>query len=349
MQTFGQAKPPQGVIFDSDLGNRVESVMALALLYGLDGRNEIRMVSVSVSKPSLESAALAEVMGRFYAGAVSGAFAAVGRTLPVGMADPDSSAGATPLLQAVLGRRNPDGSPAYQHGIHHPNDTAEVLALIRNALTSQHDQNCVMILAGPATNYARLLGVAGAREWIARKSKALIVAAGRFEGDGVCPNIAADPAAARRLFAEWPVPVIAAGAELGDVARYPGSSIERDFAWTQAHPAVDAYRAGGAMPFDAPAREMAAALYAGRPSDSSFKLSENGTITVDSAGRTRFAASADGRHRYLIAGAAQRDAMTKAFVELASAKPVPRVPRFRQPPAQQQQQQPQAPAAPPKP
>ena len=50
MQFFGQGKPAVGVIFDSALGNHVEDALALALLYGVDGKNEARMVSVTVSK-----------------------------------------------------------------------------------------------------------------------------------------------------------------------------------------------------------------------------------------------------------------------------------------------------------
>ena len=44
-------------------------------------------------------------------------------------------------------------APALPHGIKNLNDTAEIPALIRNAFTSQYDQNCIVVLAGPATNW----------------------------------------------------------------------------------------------------------------------------------------------------------------------------------------------------
>ena len=79
MQFPGQGKPPVGIIFDSDMGNRIDTALAMSLLYGLDGKNEARVVSISVSKSTLKSAALCEAIGRFYAGAVNGGFASVRR------------------------------------------------------------------------------------------------------------------------------------------------------------------------------------------------------------------------------------------------------------------------------
>ena len=45
----------------------------------------------------------------------------------------------------------------YSRGIHKLNDTADPVAVIRNALSAQFDQNAVVVMAGPATNLVRLL------------------------------------------------------------------------------------------------------------------------------------------------------------------------------------------------
>ena len=50
MQFLGKVKPPVGILFDSDMGTRIDNALALALLYGLDGKNEARMVGLSVSR-----------------------------------------------------------------------------------------------------------------------------------------------------------------------------------------------------------------------------------------------------------------------------------------------------------
>jgi hypothetical protein len=173
MQFPGQGKPPVGIIFDSDMGANIDNALALALLYGFDGKNEARVVSVSVSKSNLRAAAFCEVVGRFYSGAVSGAFGGFARTLPVGLSTDGKIPEDTPMLTVPLAKRNADGTPVYDSGIHKLNDTAEVSALIRNALTAQHDQNSIVVLAGPATNLVKVLDVPGAKELISQKVRIL--------------------------------------------------------------------------------------------------------------------------------------------------------------------------------
>jgi hypothetical protein len=91
---------------------------------------------------------------------------------------------------------------------------------------------------------------------------------------------------------------------------------------------------------------MCTVLHAVRPKETYFQVSEPGTITVGDDGSTRFAARADGKHRHLIVDPAKKELVAKTLIEIASAKPVPRQPRFRRPDAQQQQQKQ---AVPPKP
>jgi inosine-uridine nucleoside N-ribohydrolase len=343
-----QVKPPLGVIFDCDLGNSIDDALALALLYGFDGKNEARAVAVSVSKPNLKAAAFCDAIGRFYAGEVSGAFNAAGRTLPVGLTTEGKSPEDTPMLTEPLAKRTADGKPVYPNGIETVIDTADPMAVIRNALTSQHPQNCVMVLTGPATNLAKVLNLPGVKDLIVAKAKTLVIAAGSYPGGSPEPQIKTDLEAAIKLFAEWPGPIVAVGQEIGDKLSYPGVSIEKDFAWSPAHPVADAYRAYKAMPYDAPASAMAAVLYAVRPQEGYFKLSEPGVIAVQPDGRTKFTASASGKHRHLILDEAQQEKIIKTYTEIASAKPVPR-PRFRRPLQQQDQVQTPPPAAPTKP
>jgi len=341
MQFSGQGKPPLGIIFDSAMGASIDSALALALLYGLEGKGAARLTSISVSKSNLKAAAFCEAVGRFYAGATSPEFRAFFRGLPVGMAVDGRMSEDTPMLTVPLEKMNAEGAPVYTHGIHKVNDTAEVTALIRNAFTAQQDQNCVVVLGGPATNLIKVLDLPGVKEVITRKVRFLAVAGGAYPDGPPEFNIQNDIAAAKKLFAEWPTPIVASGYEIGDALRFPAASIEKDFAWTSAHPVVDAYRAYKPMPYDAPTWDMAVVLYAVRPEEGYFKLSEPGTIRVLDDGRTKFTASPDGKQRYLILDSDQKDRIVKVYTEMASAKPVPRAPRFR---TQQKQK-----AEPPKP
>jgi inosine-uridine nucleoside N-ribohydrolase len=240
----------------------------------------------------------------------------------------------TPLFK-LLEKRNEKGEKVYQHGIERMIDTAEVAPLLRNALTAQQDGNSMVVMVGPATNMAELLELPGAKDWIAKKVKYLSMMGGAYPVSTEPEfNIKADIKAAQKLFAEWPTPIVASGFEVGNELRYPVSSIENDFGYNNNHPVADAYRIAEKMPYDAQCWDPTSVLYAVRPDAGYFKLSEPGTISVSNDGNTKFTPGAGGKHRYLILDPAQKESVIKTFVELASAKPVPRVPRFRRPPEQ---------------
>jgi len=228
MQFPGQGKPSVGIVFDSDLGNGVDAALALALLYGLEGKGEARLVSNSTTISNLKSAAFADVLARFYAGPppAAGAFGGFQRPLPpIGMAGNGNLSGDTAVLKAVLDKTTADGMPAYSHGINRLNDTADPVPLIRNAMTAQYDENCMVVLAGPATNLVKVMDLPGGLELIGRKVKLLALAAGSYPDGRADPRVKADVAAAKRLLAEWPTPIVAVGTEVGDGLPFPGSSI----------------------------------------------------------------------------------------------------------------------------
>src|SRR6266403_749110 len=106
-----QAKPPVGVVFDTGM-SRIDDALAMSLLYGFDGKNEVRLVALTVSRSNLKAAAYCELVGQFYAGAVSGAYNAVGRTLPVGMTIGGKLSGDLPFFTAPFERKDAEGKPA---------------------------------------------------------------------------------------------------------------------------------------------------------------------------------------------------------------------------------------------
>ena len=68
MQTSGRGavRPPIGIAFDGDFGNRLDALLAVAMLNGLTAKTQARRISLSVSRPSLISAQLADVVAGFY-------------------------------------------------------------------------------------------------------------------------------------------------------------------------------------------------------------------------------------------------------------------------------------------
>lgn len=328
--------PPVGIVFDCDMGNAIDDVLALAMLYGFSGNKEAeaRLVSVSVTKSNLLAAAFCDALALFYRKASLAALEAAGgpklpdyllrrRGLPIGYSDKGWMPDDSPMLARPLSRRDSAGEPLYPHEVEDVNDTAMPGPLMRNALTAQHDQNCIVVLTGPATNLAELLDLPNAKPLIEAKVRMLVMMGGAYP-DGVPEfNIKSDIDAARKLFAEWPTPIVASGFEVGEGLAYPAESIETDFAWAEDHPVVDAYRAFEAMPYDTPTWDLTAVLYAVRPDGGYFQLSDPGTISVLDDGRTRFIPSPNGGHRYLILDPAQKANVVQTYREWVSAQPDP--------------------------
>jgi hypothetical protein len=323
----GAARPPIGIAFDGDLGNRIDAMLAVAMLNGLAAKTQARRITLSVSRPSLASAQIADVVAAFYRGrpmaGPGGGIGAASEGL-IGLPASANGSGEAPTFAAILSRKAADGTPNYTSSITGLVNTAESSVMIRNLILAQHDGNAAIVLAGPATGLVRILDLYRSGPQITAKCRMLVVAAGAFPAGAAEASIKADVAAAKRLFAEWPTPIVAVGSEVGDALPYPGASIEKDFAWSPAHPVVDAYRAYKPMPYDAPAPALAAVLQAALPDEKYFTLSEPGTISVLDDGRTRFAPQAEGKHRYLIVDPAQKARVLTQFTSLVPAPPAPR-------------------------
>jgi hypothetical protein len=270
-------RPPTAVVFDCSIHDDIGQVLALAQLLSYQARQEVRLTSLSISANNLKAAAFCDLMVRFY-----------GASTTIGMAVNVPASSTVPsMLSTVLEKTTPEGKPTYNRVVEKLNDTADPVALIRNALTAQQDQNSVVVLAGPPVNLMGLLALPESKRLIQKKVRALVIAG----------------SADSKLIAEWPGPAVIAGRELGEAYPFPGACIEEDFAWAANHPVVDAYRAAKAMPYDTTATAMAAVLYAAS-GESYLKLSEP-----------------QGNRKQLIVDAAQRDRIVQAYRQTVSAKP----------------------------
>src|SRR5262245_17925441 len=207
MQARGATLAP-GILFDSDMGRNIDAALALSMLYGL-GRG--RVIGVAVSSSSLEAAAFCDVLARFYNS---------GGGLPIGLAEDGPKLDDSPMLREPLSLRNADGQPVFRPAVRSVIDTADPPVLFRNALLTQQDKQAIAVLAGPATNLARLLTMNGGREIVASKVQLLVMAAGAFDGTAVDPRVRADVASMQKVLAEWPSPIVAVGAEAANAVPY---------------------------------------------------------------------------------------------------------------------------------
>ena len=327
---------PIGLVLDGEMRGDPSDLIALATAFGLSALQEpeAEILTFSLTGSSRVGAAYTEAVARFYTTAALRNYPERFRRyrgLAIGLDDSGDIAASQPSLAETLARKDSGGKPLYPQQVHEFTDTADPVALMRNALTAQDDQSCAVVLNGPATNLARLLGLRGGPELISSKVKRLVAALGNLPSPAPDNHLMADVAAARKLFAEWPTPITAVGAALGEKVGFPGEQLIAGFDWTENHPIVDAFREYVEPPRDISTRESAAVLHAVRPESGYFAESQAGIITVGEDGSLGFKTATDGRHAYLMFDESQAGRLREIYPELVSARPAARkLPDFLQ-------------------
>ena len=309
---------PVDVVFDTDIGNDIDDVLALGLLHALESRGECRLLAVTITKDHPLAAPFTDAVNTFY-----------GRgDVPIGVA----RSGTTPEQGRYLGLAGEQdgGRRRYPHDLEDGGSAADAVPLLRRTLAGRPDSSVVVVQVGFSTNLAALLDSPAdaasplpGRDLVARKVRLLSVMGGAFQPvDGRAGyreyNIVTDLPAARKLAAEWPTPVVWSGFEIGLAMPFPGSSIEADYRWAGHHPLADAYRRYQRMPYDRPTWDLTSVLEAVRPGRGLFTHSPPGRVVVEEDGATRFEESPDGPHRFLLADRVQAARAVEAMVNLCS-------------------------------
>ncbi len=289
------AAQPVSIIFDTDMGNDVDDVLALAVLHSLETRGEVRLLAVTITKDNRYAAPFVALFNELY-----------GRPgIPIGVVKDGATKDDGKYLRPVLESFGPPSNRQYP----------DAVELLRKTLAAQPDGSVVIVQVGFSTNLARLL--ANNRELIAKKVRLLSTMAGNFAETTPEFNVVKDIPSAQEVFGEWPGEVVSSGFEVGRAIRYPAKRIETDFAWTEKNPLVEAYKAYRPMPYDEPLWDPSAALYAVRPDAGYYSLSPAGKIHVDDKGATRFVPG-EGRQHYLIVNTEQKARVLEAISLLAS-------------------------------
>ena len=344
----GQGSPTR-VIFDTDMEADIDDAMALAMLHALQDRGEAKLLAVTVSTDDPWSASYVDLVDTFY-----------GRPcVPIGLVrrgvtreDQLKFAGAqiTHYTKTISQAAGPDGALVYPHKLLDGSKAVDATALLRKTLAEQADGSVVIVQVGFSTNLARLLdsppdaaSPLGGRDLVIRKVRLLSAMAGDFQPaviDGKARpkgipdwNDALDIPAARRLFADWPTPIVASGLEIGLQMLIPSQRVARDFSYVPRHPIADTYRSyvvsihGGKTvltqwPHDHATFDLTSVLYAVRPDAGYFGLSNPGKIVVRPDGGTDFVETADGAHRYLVVSESQKAKALEAMIELTTEPPL---------------------------
>lgn len=313
---------PVRLIFDTDMGNDVDDALALAMIHALESRGECKLLAVTLTKDNEYSAPFVDLVNTFY-----------GRGgVPIGVV----RGGATPedgkyIRQVATARKS--GKVLYPHDLSSGKEAPEATELLRKILASEGDGSVVIAQVGFSTNLSRLLDSKGDKysnltgaELVAKKVKLLSIMAGAFKAIDKNEhfleyNITCDIPAAKKLFSEWPTPVVISGFEIGIAVAYPIESIQNDYEYVEHHPIKDAYELYCGLEHNRPTWDLTSVLYGVRPERKYFDLSETGKVTVEDDGFTRFEADAKGTRRYLILNEAQKVRVTEALTLLSSQPP----------------------------
>lgn len=308
---------PIRIIFDTDIGNDVDDVLALAMIHNLEKRGACKLLAVTVTKDHPKAAAFTDVVNTFY-----------GRgDVPIGVV----RNGATP----EEGRFNKlaDDAEKYPHDLKSGEDAPEAVGLLRKILAAQPDNSVALIQVGFFTNFSRLIdsqpdehSPLNGKDLITKKVKVLSVMAGAFQtiknsNYYLEYNVIKDIPAAQKLAKEWPTAILWCGYEIGINAEYPHESILKDYEYVPHHPVKDSYVLYNPPPHNRPTWDQATMMAVVLADRGYFDLSPKGTVEVLDDGFTKFKLNKEGRDQFLIMSPLQAERVKEAIVQLSSEPP----------------------------
>jgi inosine-uridine nucleoside N-ribohydrolase len=314
-----RAAEPVKLIFDTDIGNDVDDVLALGMIHSLQSRGACELLAVTVTKDHELAGPFADGINTFY-----------GRPqIPIGVVRD----GVTRDEGKFLGMAKAGDKFPFPHALKRSADAPDAVALLRKVLAAQPDGSVIIVQVGFATNLARLLASPAdktspltGKELAAKKVKLVSAMFGAFKPDGKGKlhreyNVVEDLKASKNFVTDWPTPIVFSGFEVGLAITYPAASIEKDFSYIKNHPLPEAYRRYNPPPHERPCWDLTSVLYAVQPERGYFDLSEPGRVTVGDDGITKFTAAEKGQHRYLTVTREQVVRCREAFAQLASQPP----------------------------
>lgn len=314
---------PVPVIFDTDITGDVDDVLALAMLHALADRGECTIEAVTVSKIHPLAASFVDAVNTFY-----------GRPdIPIG-ATRDAQRRDSRYLK-LINERDASGRLRYPYDLD-SDSVPEAVSVLRRQLAQAQDHSVVLIQVGLAANLADLveskpddISPLSGRQLIEQKVRLASVMAGAFRpvrGNQhfLEANVRNGIESMQRFADQWPqnVPVVWSDFLIGIAAPYPRESIARDFEYTDHHIVKEAYLLHSGPNHDRPTWDLTSVLYAVRPNDQYFDLSDAGTVKVESDGFTRFTPASNGRDRYLLMNPQQTTRVIETQRTLVSQPPL---------------------------
>jgi len=286
------------VIFDTDLGNDVDDIMALQMLYNYENKGKINIVGITISKSNPYTIQYIDAYNRFNKK----------YDIPIGYVYDGQNKDDGKYLRQTLDTMI-DGKKILYPNLSISDSLPQAYILHRKLLSEQPDSSVIFIVVGPDTNIKRLLESKSDQysdlngvELVRKKVKLLVVMGGNFDiPSRSFPewNIIQDIQASRVMFANWPTKIVASGYEVGQKLLFPHQSILNDFPEAYKNPLCVSYKLFEKMPYDRQTWDLTAVLYATNQKSNFFDISESGYISIDEKGNSQFSPSKKGKHYYL--------------------------------------------------
>ena len=314
-------RPPVKIIFDTDIGNDVDDVIALSMLHALESRGACQLLGVTITLPDEMGAPFINAVNTFYNRP----------EIPIGCIHAGMTNRPGSYLQ--LADKRDGGQIRYPHRIQSSSDAPEAVTLLRKLLAGEPDHSVVIVQVGYFSNLAALLDSVGddssplsGPELIKQKVRFISIMAGCFQtvrnNNHITEfNVIKDIKSAQKVARDWPTPIVWSGFSVGWAVRFPAISIEKDFSYVTHHPAVEAYYIYNPPPHERPMWDPTSVLYAVFPDRGYFGLSSAGRVTVEDEGFTRFTPDKNGRDRFLTLTETQAARAREAIVQLAIQPP----------------------------
>ena len=303
-----EEQPLPSVILETDIGNYIDDVVALDMLYKYVDDCQITLAAECVNTDSPYAAAFLHLTNHWYGYP----------DIPIGQARQGISSNfdAPNYAETVCQMTDDQGLPLFQRPNFQSDSIPDAVALYRKTLAAQPDSSVILVSVGFSVNLINLLrseadsiSALTGKELIRQKVRLLSMMAGSFGAYPIAEyNVVKDIPSAQAIAREWPSPIVYTPYEVGAQVKYQATTVEQGLLWASHHPLKEAYEHYQAMPYDCEIWDAIATLYAVEPSETYFTLSPWGDVHVDDEGYTTFTPRTGGLRAYLSMTAEQASA-----------------------------------------
>ncbi len=206
---MGQSAPKQQavpVIFDTDMGPDYDDVGAIALLHAFADEGQATILATIASTNYPKVTQVLSVLNTYF----NRPDVPIGVPKGTAVGDKDTQHWSDTI------------TARYPHRIRSNKDVPDAVALYRQILAKQPDHSVTIITVGFLTNLANLLdsksdkySTLSGKELVNLKVRKLVSMAGKFPG-GREYNVFRDTPSSKKVFANWPTPILMSGFEIGE-------------------------------------------------------------------------------------------------------------------------------------